>query len=86
MSAASLAIGTDSLHESSNPAGAISPLQFSSSSPKDYTSTWLLCLPGVSLSATFAALRQLAFVDKEFLERGQEVSRDLFLTSLRNFS
>ena len=48
--------------------------------------TWLLCLPRVFLSATIAALRQLAFVHKEFLERGQEVSRDLFLTSLRNFS
>jgi hypothetical protein len=86
ISAALLAIGTDSLHESSTPTGAFGSLQFSYSSPKDYMATWLQCLPGVSLSNTIAALRQLAFVHEEFLERGQEVSRVLFLTSLRNFS
>jgi hypothetical protein len=77
----SLALGENSLYESSNPSGAISSLQFSCSFPKDYMAAWLLCQPGVLLS-----VRQQAFVHEEFLERGQEVSRDLFLTSLRNFS
>jgi hypothetical protein len=87
ISAASLAIGTDSLHESSNPSWiAIVFLRLSCSFSNDYVPTWLLHLPAVYFSAKIAALRQSAFVHKEFLERGQEVSRDLFLTGRRNFS
>jgi hypothetical protein len=81
-----LALSANSLYESSNPScSAIVSLPFSYSFPKDYVPTWLLCLPGAFLSATIAALRQLAFVHEEFLERGQEVSCDLFLTSHETF-
>jgi hypothetical protein len=83
----SLALSENALYESSNPScSAVVSLPFSYSFPKDYIPIWLLCLPGAFLSATIAILRQLAFVHEEFLERGQEVSRDLFLTSRRNFS
>ena len=87
ISAASLAIGTDSPYESPNPTGtAIVCFRFSYSSPKDYMPTGLFLLPGAFLSAKIAVVRQLTCVHEEFLERGQEVSRDLFLTSWRNFS
>lgn len=87
ISAASLAIGTDSHYESPNPSGtAVICLPFSYFSPKDYMPTGLLLLPGAFLSAKIAVVRQLTYVYEEFLERGQEVSRDLFLASRRNFS
>ena len=87
ISAASLAISTDSLPDGSDPSCVdLGCLRFSYSSPKDYMPTWLLLLLGAFLSAKVALVRQLACVHKEFLERGQEVSPDLFLASRRNFS
>lgn len=87
VSAASLAIGTDSLHESFNRSGiTIVCFQFSYPFPPDYMLTWLLSLRGAFLSTKIAALRQLTFVHEKFLERGQEVSLDFAFVGRRNFS
>ena len=87
VSAASLAIGTDSLHANSNrPDIAIVCLRFSYSFLIDYMSAWLLPLRGAFLSAKVSSLRQLTLVHKKFLERGQEVSLDFAFVGRRNFS
>jgi hypothetical protein len=87
VSVASLATGKNSLHESPNrPDTDLVRLHFSNSFPTVYMPAWLLPLWGDFLSVRIAALRQLTFVHEQFLERGQEVSHDLFVMSRRNFS
>jgi hypothetical protein len=85
--AESLSTYTNPLPESSNlPETALPCCQYSYSFPTDCMSTWLLPLPAASLSVNIAVQKQLTFVHDRFLERGQEVSHDLFLMSRRNFS
>lgn len=88
LSAGSFAIGTRSLDEDSNKPDTVLPCsQYPHYFSTNCMPTWWLPLPVAALAVKNTAVqKQLTFVHDRFLERGQEVSHDLFLMSRRNFS